>query len=69
MLEYVPDWFITQEMCGDYGNSWVISDYLKRKKEKQQIKEELMPITWHPSRYFDWCVDEDEKEFLEKLWK
>ena len=28
-----------------------------------------MPIAWHPSRYWDWCVPEDEKEATEKLWK
>ena len=28
-----------------------------------------MPIAWHPSRYWDWCVPEDEKEETEKLWK
>ena len=25
----------------------------KRKSEKAKIKEELIPITWHPSRYCD----------------
>ena len=20
-----------------------------------------MPITWHPSRWWDWCIPEDEK--------
>ena len=39
--------------------------YKKRKAQKAQkasIKEELMPITWHPSRWWDWCVPEDEKK-------
>ena len=21
-----------------------------------------MPITWHPSRHWDWCMPEDEKK-------
>ena len=24
-----------------------------------------MPITWHPNRYWDWCIPEDEKKELE----
>ena len=42
--------------------------YKKRKAQKASIKEELMPITWHPSRWWDWCVPEDEKNHTEKLW-
>ena len=31
-----------------------------------------MPVTWHPNRWWDWCVSEDEKKemdpkFIEKL--
>ena len=39
-----------------------------RKAQKASIKEELMPIAWHPSRYWDWCMSEDEKRETEKLW-
>ena len=38
------------------------------KAQKASIKEELMPIAWHPSRYWDWCMSEDEKRETEKLW-
>ena len=27
-----------------------------------------MPIAWHPSRWQDWCVSEDEKKETEKLF-
>ena len=27
-----------------------------------------MPIAWHPSRYWDWCMSEDEKQGPEKLF-
>ena len=37
------------------------------KSPKAQIKKELMPIAWHPSRYWDWCKSEDEKQETEKL--
>ena len=35
--------------------------YQKRKVHKISIKEELLPIAWHTSRYWDWCMSEDEK--------
>ena len=46
------------------GNHWDNDDdedkffewydgYKKRKVQKAKIKEELLPITWHPSRYWD----------------
>ena len=25
-------------------------------------EDELMTIAWHPSRWWDWCLDEDEKK-------
>ena len=43
--------------------------YKKRKAEKAQIKKELMPIAWHPSRWWNWCMQEDEKKETEKLWE
>ena len=41
----------------------------KRKAQKAKIKEELLPIAWHPLTWWDWCVPEDEKRETEKLWK
>jgi len=26
------------------------------------LKEDLIAATWHPTRYLEWCFDEDEKE-------
>ena len=37
-------------------------DYKQRKAQKAQIKEKLIPIAWHPPRYPDWRVAEDEKK-------
>ena len=67
----VPDWFVTHqqikiwldhdEYCNDdEAIEWYV-DYQKRKAQKASIKEELLPIAWHPSRYWDWCMSEDEK--------
>ena len=78
-LEYVCDWFVTQLQIGRWhdGNEYYDCDeitewyggYQKRKAQKAQIKEELLPTAWHPSRWRDWCVSEDEKKETEKLWK
>ena len=34
----------------------------KRKELKNKISEELMPIAWHPKRYWNFCLSEDEKK-------
>ena len=57
-LQFVPDWFVTQQQIkiwhddNDYSNNnemikWY-DGYQKRKVQKDSIKDELMPITWHP---------------------
>ena len=25
------------------------------------LYKELLPVAWHPDRYINWCLDEDEK--------
>ena len=42
---------------------------IKCKAQKAQIKKELIPIAWYPSRHWDWCMSEDEKKETEKLRK
>ena len=70
-LQFVSDWFVTQEQLETWhdDNDYCTDDelikwykrYEKRKAQKAKIKEELMPIAWHPSRVMDWCMPEDEK--------
>ena len=77
-LQFVPDWFVTQQQVDIlYDNDYVYNDnemikwyegYKKRKAQKVKIKKELMPIAWHPSRYLDWCMPEEEKKEIGKLW-
>ena len=60
------------EYYGDDGGHWdddhedKIFDwddgYKKQKAQKTSIKKELLPIAWHPSRWWDWCMSEDEKK-------
>ena len=75
LLRYVPNRFVTQQQV-KLQDDYCIDDrlikwydgYKKRKAQKAQIEEELMPTAWHPSRWWDWCVPEDKKKETEKLW-
>ena len=68
-LQFVPDWFVTQQQIDkQYHDDYFYErpemiewqeGYKKRKAQKAQIKKELMPIAWHPSRYWDWCRIQD----------
>ena len=79
LLQYVPDWFVTQQQIkiwyyyDDYCNDNEVIEwydgYKKRKAQKEEIKKELMSIAWHPLRWWDWCMPEDEKKEINKLWK
>ena len=78
LLRYVPDWFVTDrqikiwhdndEYCNDDKLIEWYNGYKKRRAQKASIKEELLPIAWHPSKWQDRCVSEDEKQGIEKLW-
>ena len=76
-LQYVPDWLVTQKQIGrwyddieyyddDELNKWH-NGYKKRKAQRAKIRKELMPIAWHPSRWWDWCIPEDEKKRDRKI--
>ena len=63
-LQFIPDWFVTQQQLDIWfdDNYWYQDDdviewhkgYKKRKAQKALIKEELIPVTWHPDRVMDW---------------
>ena len=69
-LLFVPDWFVGRgsidvwydENYDDDGDHWddeIIEwyeGYKKCKAQKAKIKEELLPIPWHSSRWWDWCM-------------
>ena len=73
------DWFVTHQQikiwhdnddyCNDDGLMEWYNGYKALKAQKASIKEGLLPIAWHPSRYWYWCVPEDEKKGIEKLWR
>ena len=66
-LQYVPDSFVSKQQLKLWhdSNDWLIrwwynnrvikwyEVYKKRKAQKAKIKEELLPIAQHPSRYWD----------------
>ena len=62
-LKHVPDYFVIEQQIqlwyddDDYCNDDKLSEwydgYKKRKAQKARIEEELMPIAWHPSKYWD----------------
>ena len=67
-MRYVPDWFVTQQLLRQWDDYYDDNGYIKwydgyqkRKTQKAKIKEELMPIAWHPSRWGDWCPRRREK--------
>ena len=73
-LVCVPDWFLMQEEVkiwhdtDDWYDDGEIIEWYKRHKkckaQKAKIKEELLPIAWHPDRVMDWCMSEDERRRL-----
>ena len=53
MLQHVPDQVVTQKMCDEAVKKspcalWWYKGYEQRKAQKAKIKEELMPVAWHP---------------------
>ena len=53
---------IKQLLCQWHNNAFIIKwyhGYQKRKSQKAKIKEELLPIVWHPNRVMKWCMSEN----------
>ena len=77
LLKDAPDWIVTQQQikirrdddkyCNDDELIKWYKGYQKRKAQRASIKEGLLLIAWHLSRYWDWCMSEDEKKETEKL--
>ena len=70
-------WMWYEDYYDDDSDHWSHDDedkffewyegHKKCKSQKVKIKEELLPIAWYPSRYWDWCMSEDEKKMIEAL--
>ena len=66
--QQIKIWHNDDDYCNDDEVIGWYDGYEKRKAQKAEIKDELIPFTWHPSRSLNWCVPEDEKKDMEKLW-
>ena len=74
LLKYVLDWFVREHQIEPWDDDEVKffewhEGYKKRKAQKAKIKEELLPIAWHPSRRWHWCIPQDEKQEAENCGK
>ena len=47
--------------------AWHIK-FEKRKTLKKIISEELIPIAWHPKKWWKFCMSEDEKKELKPIF-
>ena len=66
--QQIKIWQDNDEYCNDNDMIERFEGYQIRKAQKASIKEELLPIPWNPSKHWDWCMSEDEKQETEKLW-
>ena len=53
------DWNKILEVCS-FEKDYEIE--LQKLQNFKNIEEELIQKTWHPSRFQEWCLDEDQKE-------
>ena len=42
--------------------------FKKRKELKKELSNELMSVAWHPKRWSDWSVSEDEKKEIDLIF-
>ena len=40
----------------------------KREKLKKELGEELILLAWHPKRWWNFCISEDEKKETEPIF-
>ena len=71
ILKLCKDWVATDfdvAVCGGWlGYENIHADLFKyhhERKFSRKIHEEVLSIAWHPDRFWNWCVDEEEKRFL-----
>ena len=48
---------------------WLSTLNLKNAKHlKKKVSEELMPIAWHPKRWWKFCMSEEEKKEIKPIF-
>ena len=58
-LDFVPECYKAEKMCDKAE---------KRKELQKELSEELMPVAWHPNRWWGWCMSEDEKKEIDPMF-
>ena len=57
--------------CDSYYNYHDLAEwyngYKQRKAKRAQIKKELMPIPWYPTKIQGWCMAKDEKKRIKEM--
>ena len=51
-----------KKLCSD------LFQYHQKRQNYTALRDELIPLTWHPDRVWDWCFDEEHKKESEELW-
>ena len=65
MHQQIKTWHDDDNYCNDDEIIEWYEGYKKRKAQKAKIKEVLLPLAWHPSRYWD-CVCQKMKKGMQK---
>ena len=59
------------KLCREWlGFEWIhdeLHQYHHKLKFSRKIADELAPVAWHPDRWWDWCIDIEEKKEIQKL--
>ena len=51
-----------------YVRRMTLHNRYKRKSCKKDISKELMPVAWHPTKWWDWCMPEDDKNEIKPFF-
>ena len=51
-----------------YQLSRELFQYHHKRRFFKSLHEELIAIAWNPDRWQDWCLCEEERKEIEKLW-
>ena len=74
-LKHIADWFVTNKMLGKFHDAVIVNDYIlffdedfskvsfgKSKAHRKDLSKNLISITWHPTRWWDWCIQNLRKK-------
>ena len=48
---------------------WLGTVNFKNVKYLKKISEELIPVVWHPKRWWSLCMSDDEKKEIKPIFK